>query len=130
MPTEIATVTRDNLDDLGFFCYMSKRKSAGWKEKHDWVLGELEHDINIRMLKLPERGFIEYTRSEYSMRPIAADGYYVIHCLWVVGKSKGKGNATLLLRECLSDAKKAGLADVQRELGSEGQGMWQRSCHT
>jgi hypothetical protein len=34
-----------------------------------------------------------------------------IHCLWIVGQSRGKGYATLLLDEC-KDAKKAGMNGV------------------
>lgn len=42
------------------------------------------------MLELPERGFIEYLPGEHAWRAVHADGYLFIHCLWVVGKSKGK----------------------------------------
>ena len=38
-----------------------------------------------------------------------ADDYMVIHCLWVVGQSKGKGFGKLLLDECVRDAKKSGM---------------------
>jgi hypothetical protein len=36
----------------------------------------------------------------------------VIHCLWVVGKSKGRGLGGLLLDECLKDARKTGTRGV------------------
>jgi hypothetical protein len=35
-----------------------------------------------------------------------------IHCLWIVGKSKGRGYATTLLNECVRDAKRAKLKGV------------------
>jgi hypothetical protein len=34
------------------------------------------------------------------------------HCIWVAGKSKGKGYATLLFNECIKDAKKFGMKGV------------------
>jgi len=36
----------------------------------------------------------------------------VIHCLWVVGRNKGKGLGSLLLKQCIQDAKKAGKKGV------------------
>jgi hypothetical protein len=36
----------------------------------------------------------------------------VIHCLWVVGKSKGRGLGGLLVDECVQDARKAGMRGV------------------
>jgi hypothetical protein len=35
-----------------------------------------------------------------------------VHCLWVVGQSKNKGYAPLLLEECLADAKRLGMKGV------------------
>ena len=64
------------------------------------------------MLKLPERGFIEYIPGEYAWRAVRAKGYTFIHCLWVVGKSKGKGCGTFLLNECIKDAKNSGMHGV------------------
>jgi GNAT superfamily N-acetyltransferase len=69
--------------------------------------------MRIKMLKLPERGFIEYLPGEYAWRAVnGAKDYMFIHCLWVVGKSKGKGFGAALLDECTNDAKKAGMAGV------------------
>ena len=58
------------------------------------------------MFELPERGFIEYIPGEFAWRAVDAKGYMFIHCLWVVGKSKGKGFGEILLNECIEDAKK------------------------
>jgi len=63
--------------------------------------------LRIKMLKLPERGFIEYISGEYAWRAVNAKGYMFIHCLWVVGKSKGKGYSSVLINECIKDAQKA-----------------------
>jgi hypothetical protein len=68
--------------------------------------------MRIKMLRLPERGFIEYIPGEYAWRPVDARGYMFIHCLWIVGRSKKKGYATLLLNECIADAQKAGMQGV------------------
>jgi GNAT superfamily N-acetyltransferase len=111
--SEIIEVTQANVSETGFFCYMSKRKSEGFRRKLDWVKARLGEGLRIKMLKLPERGFIEYIPGEYAWRAVnRAEKYMFIHCLWVVGRSRGKGFATRLLDECLRDAKRAGMAGV------------------
>lgn len=109
---EILDVNADNVADLGFFCQMSKRGTAGHNRKLEWLRARFAEGLRIRMLKLPARGFIEYIPGEYAWRAVEAAGYMFIHCLWVVGRSKGKGYAARLLDECLRDARQAGMQGV------------------
>ena len=108
----IVNVDRSNIDETGFFCYMSKRKSEGYLRKLAWVKARLDEGMRIKMLKLPERGFIEYIPGEFAWRAVNAPRHMVIHCLWVVGRSKGKGFGAALLDACVADAKKAGMDGV------------------
>ena len=109
---ELITVDRSNVEETGFFCYMSKRKSEGFLRKVAWVKARFDEGMRIKMLKLPERGFIEYIPGEYAWRAINATGHMVVHCLWVIGKSKGKGFGAALLDECVKDARKARMLGV------------------
>jgi ribosomal protein S18 acetylase RimI-like enzyme len=109
---KILDVNKDNVADLGFFCLMSRKQSQGYWRKLRWLKDRFTEGMKIKMLKLPERGFIEYIPGEYAWRAVYAKGYMFIHCLWVVGKSKGKGYATLLLNECIADAQRAGMNGV------------------
>ena len=109
---EIINVTAQNVEATGFFCYMSKKKSEGYKRKLSWLRDRFEEGLSIKLLKLPDRGFIEYIPGEYAWRAVNADGYLFIHCLWVVGKSKGKGFASLLLNECIAEAKRLKMKGV------------------
>jgi GNAT superfamily N-acetyltransferase len=110
---EIIDVQPSKVDETGFFCYMSRRKSEGFRRKLDWVRARFDEGMRIKMLRLPERGFIEYLPGEYAWRAVnGAKGYMFIHCLWVVGRSKGKGFGRVLLNECIRDAKGAGMAGV------------------
>lgn len=104
---KIIDVTKDNVEEVGFFCLMSRRQSEGYQRKLHWLKDRFDEGMRIKLLKLPERGFIEYIPGEYAWRAVDATGYMFIHCLWVVGKSKGNGYATLLLNECIEDAKRA-----------------------
>ena len=122
MKLEIIDVQARNVKETGFFCYMSKRKTEGWRRKLLWLKARFAEGLKIKMLKLPERGFIEYVPGEFAWRAIQAKGYMVIHCLWVVGRSKGKGLASALLEACVEDARRAGMKGVAM-LVSEGSYM-------
>jgi GNAT superfamily N-acetyltransferase len=126
MKLEIIDAQARNVKETGFFCYMSKRKTEGWRRKLLWLKARFAEGLKIKMLKLPERGFIEYVPGEFAWRAIQAKGYMVIHCLWVVGRSKGKGLASALLEACVEDARRAGMKGVAM-LVSEGSYMkWKR----
>ncbi|MDX9724707.1 MAG: hypothetical protein RBU37_28415 [Myxococcota bacterium] len=110
--SQLIQVTADNVSKTGFFCYMSKKKSEGYQRKLQWLEARFAEGLRIKMLQLPERGFIEYIPGEHAWRAVHADGYLFIHCLWVVGKSKGKGHAAALLESCMQDAERMGLRGV------------------
>jgi GNAT superfamily N-acetyltransferase len=107
-PGNLIDVTAENMDRVGFFCYMSQHEKPGFALKLAWLRERFTEGLKIKMLRLPERGFIEYVPWEFAWRPVLAAGYMVIHCLWVVGKSRGKGFAQLLLEQCEDDALKQG----------------------
>jgi ribosomal protein S18 acetylase RimI-like enzyme len=106
---EIVAVDATNVTEHGFFCYKSKPKSEGYRRKLEWLEQRFSEDMKIRILYEGKRsvGFIEYIPGEYAWRAVHAEGYMVIHCLWVVGKGKGKGYGSRLLNECVEDAQKA-----------------------
>lgn len=109
---KIIDVDAENVEQTGFFCYMSKRKTEGFQRKLNWLKARYAEGMRIKIFELPERGFIEYIPGEYAWRAVDAKGYMFIHCLWVVGKSKGKGLAGVLLEECIKDAKASGMKGV------------------
>jgi hypothetical protein len=109
---EIIDVTGENVDKAGFFCFMSKKKSPGYALKLAWLKERFSDGLRLKMLKLPERGFIEYIPGQFAWRAVNASGYMFIHCLWVVGKSKGKGFSRLLLKICEQDARDSGMNGV------------------
>ena len=105
-------VNANNVSETGFFCCMSKKKSEGYRRKLDWLKLRFTEGLKIKMLGQGQRGFIEYIPGEYAWRAVNAEGYMLIHCLWVVGKSKDKGYAGLLLNECIKDAQKSKMKGV------------------
>jgi ribosomal protein S18 acetylase RimI-like enzyme len=112
--TEIVTVGAGNVDAHGFFCYKSKPKSPGHRSKLAWLGERFQEGLTIKMLYEGKRsvGFIEYMPGELAWRVVDAPGYLVIHCLWVVGKAKGKGHGSRLIEECVEDGKRQGKRGV------------------
>ncbi|WP_010275336.1 GNAT family N-acetyltransferase [Paenibacillus senegalensis] len=113
----IVDVTEENVEAKGFFCMRSKPKSQGYQNKLAWLKKRLREGLKLKILEengVP-KGFIEYAPSERNWRGITGSGYLVIHCLWIVGRGKGKGYGSRLLNLCLDDAKshnKSGVAMV------------------
>lgn len=103
---EIVTVTEANLDQLGFFCYKSKKKTRGYEKKSAWVRDRLAEGLRLHIVfeNGVSKGFIESTPGKYAWRAVNATGYLFIHCMWVVGKAKGRGYGSHLLEKCILDA--------------------------
>jgi len=111
----IRTIDAHNVDEHGFFCYMSKPKSPGYRQKRTWLEARFAEGMRIKILHEVggrDVAFIEYLPGEYAWRAMHAPGYMVIHCLWVVGKGKGKGYGSRLIQECLQEARTQGKQGV------------------
>ena len=124
---QIVDVNADNVDRTTFFCMQSKPENPGYQRKRKWLDKRFSEGLRIRMLGQRdkrrwsgERGFIEYIPGEYAWRGVEASDYMFIHCLWVVGRSRGKGGARRLLDVCLKDAKDAGFAGVATVTAENG----------
>jgi N-acetylglutamate synthase-like GNAT family acetyltransferase len=114
----IVDVNSANFDELGAFCVKSKKNTEGYRAKAEWMKKRFKEGLRYKVLYVRERkgfasrGFIEYIPGEYAWRGISAEDYMVIHCVWVVGRNKGKGYGSKLLQLCLDDAKADGLSGV------------------
>lgn len=108
----LLSVTAENLDEAGFFCLQSKKQAPGFLRKQAWLRQRLAEGMQFKLLQSVGRGFIEYIPGELAWRAVHAPDYMVIHCLWVLGQSKGKGFGSALLADCISAARKAGMRGV------------------
>jgi hypothetical protein len=111
---KVIDVNLNNVTKTGFFCKMSQKKCEGYQRKLKWLEERFAEGLKVKVLDLSQggRGFIEYIPGEYAWRAVEARGYMFVHCIWVVGQSKNKGYAPLLLEECLADAKRLGMKGV------------------
>lgn len=91
-------------------CGNKNANNLGHRRKTNWLRDRYAEGLRYKVLRsktFGDVGMIEYALGNHAWRPVEADGYLVIHCLWVYGKHKGKGLGSLLLQSCLKDAKKS-----------------------
>lgn len=113
---EIIDMNADNILKYGV-CGYKNIKRAGYPEKIEWLKDRFPEGLKIKTLysdKDGTQGMIEYIPGEYCWRPVEASGYMFIHCIFSGFKRayKGKGYGSLLLNECLEDAKKKNMYGV------------------
>jgi len=118
---EIIDTNPDNISDYGF-CGIKNIKQEGHKRKTEWLRKRFSEGMRFKVLHSAKEGFvgmIEYIPGRYAWRAVEAKGYMVIHCLFILYKKyQGKGYGSLLIEECIKDAKKDkmnGVAVVTRK---------------
>ena len=112
-PSSLVTVTAETVAKTGFFCKMSARGKPGYEQKQAWLEARFAEGLQMRLLGGGERGFVEFIPGAHAWRAIeGAEAFMVIHCLWVVGRSKGKGFSSLLLDEVEAQARDLGFKGV------------------
>lgn len=113
---EIIDTNADNILEYGV-CGYKNIKTAGYPEKVVWLKRRFQEGMKIKTLysdKDGTQGMIEYIPGEYCWRPVEARGYLFIHCIFAGFRRayKGKGYGSLLLNECIKDAKKENMLGV------------------
>ncbi|HPA21484.1 MAG TPA: GNAT family N-acetyltransferase [Verrucomicrobiae bacterium] len=105
-------IINTNADNIGgcSHCGNKNTNNLGHRRKTNWLRERYAEGLRYKVLrskKFGDVGMIEYALGNHAWRPVEADGYPVIHCLWVLGKHKRKGLGSLLLQSCLDDARKS-----------------------
>lgn len=83
-------MTKATLEHDGFFCRMSQMETDGNQQRVRWARARFDEGLSLTLLGGKDRGFVEVMPGEHCWRPIHAKRWDVIHCLWVVGRSKGR----------------------------------------
>jgi len=110
--TKIIGLKPENIAEYPAVCFLNP-KNEGYLIKLKWLKERFSEGLKIKQLYLEGEskciGFIEYVPGEFAWRAVDAKGYIFIHCIWITpNKNKGKGYASLLINECIKDAKKEG----------------------
>lgn len=107
-------------------CFLNPNHE-GAQKRLEWLIKRFSEGLKIKLL-YSERdrkvaGFIEYIPGENAWRSVDAKGYTFIHCIWTYpNKYKNKGYASLLIKDCIEDAKRQGKIGVA-VITSEGSFM-------
>jgi GNAT superfamily N-acetyltransferase len=114
---EIIDLTPENISEYGVCGYKDMEKQPGLRRKIEWFNRYYPEGLRIKALILKKGGYqgmIEFLPGEHAHRPVRAEGYMFIHCLYVGFKKefKGRGYASFLIDKCISDAKSAGMLGV------------------
>jgi len=114
---KIINFTPSNIAEYGVCGYKDVKKHLELRRKIEWYKEYYPKGLRIKGLFSETGGYqgmIEYIPGKYAHRPVNAEGYMFIHCIFVGFKKefKGKGYATLLLQECIEEAKKKNLNGV------------------
>ena len=106
----IIDVDENNISKYPPKCFLNS-KNEGYQMKLKWLKKRFSEGLKIKLLYLETKciGFIEYVPGEYAWRAVDAKGYMFIHCIWISpNKHKEKEYGSLLVKECIKDAKKEG----------------------
>ncbi len=120
---EVINLSPENIADYGVCGYKDARKHLELRRKIDWYREYYPRGLRIKALvseKDGYQGMIEYIPGQYAHRPVSADRYMFIHCIFTGLRSvyKGKGYGSVLIKECIKDAengKMDGVAVVTRK---------------
>lgn len=103
-------------------CGYKNIKQEGYKRKTDWLKRRFKEGMKVKVLHSPQDGsvgMIEYVPGEHTWRAVDAEGYMLIHCIFIMPKKlKGKSYGSLMVDECLKDARRQkmhGVAVVTRK---------------
>jgi hypothetical protein len=114
---QIIDLTPENIADFGVCGYKDVEKHIELRKKIEWFKEYYPKGLRTKIIfsKLGGyQGMLEYIPGKYAHRPVEADGYMFIHCVFVGFKSrfKGKGYASLLIEECIKEAKEKNMLGV------------------
>jgi ribosomal protein S18 acetylase RimI-like enzyme len=112
---EIVDLSPESLVSEDVVCVRGEKNQEGIRCKKGWLRDRSAEGLRFKALKVNGRswGMIECAPAENGWRPVEAPGYALIHCLWVIGRYKGRGLGQKLLARCAEDFKgKNGLVVV------------------
>ncbi|MBN2401774.1 MAG: YoaP domain-containing protein [Spirochaetes bacterium] len=110
-------LTPENIADYGVCGYKDIKKHIEITRKIEWFTEYYKKGLRTKIIfsqKSGYQGMLEYIPGKFAHRPVDADGYMFIHCIFVGFKNeyKGKGYASSLIDECIKDAGKEDMHGV------------------
>ena len=91
---QIIDLTPDNIADYGVCGYKDVKKHLELRRKIDWFRKYYPKGSKIKALLTKQGGYqgmLEYIPGVHAHRPVDAEGYMFIHCIFVGFKKEFKG---------------------------------------
>ena len=111
----INEVTPANVTTEGLFC-SKNQSSEGFQAKQNWFEIQSESGASIRIVRNnqgKQLAFIEFMPGKIAWRPVNADNYLFIQCMFVYSKSdRNQGIGTELIKICEEQAARLGMDGV------------------
>lgn len=119
---EIIDITPETIAQYGVCGYKDMKKHLELRRKISWFKEYYPKGLRMKVLFSDTAGYqgmIEYMPGEIAHRPVEADGYLFIQCIFTGFRKeyKGKGYGETLIRECIREAEEGkfnGVATVTR----------------
>lgn len=101
----------ENLSECGIGCIID-RDHQGHGPKVEWLRERFAEGLRLLLFR-DEKGkplaFLEYVPGEYAWRPVQAEGWLFVHCLWVYSAGQKIGGlGSRLIRACVEEAQMTG----------------------
>ena len=111
----LVRVGPENLAEYGIGC-IRDRENPGYRRKVEWLRKRFDEGLRFLLLR-DERekplGFLEYVPGEFAWRPVDAQGWLFVHCLWVFAAGQRIGGlGRRLILACVEEAGRAGSTGV------------------
>jgi len=84
--TEIIDLTPENIADYGVCGYKDVKKHLELRRKIEWFKEYYSKGLRTKIVVTKKGGYqgmLEYIPGKYAHRPVNADGYMFIHCIFV-----------------------------------------------
>jgi len=112
---ELMKITNEaDVKKYGLGC-LSNQKHPGFESKLNWLKKEFKKGLILMVLTVDGKstGMIEYINGDNFWRPVKAEKYLMIHCLWIIHtKYHNKGYESMLIDESIKEAKKKKLNGI------------------
>ena len=111
----LVRVGPENLAECGIGC-IRDRDNPGYGRKVKWLRKRFAEGLRFLLFR-DERerplAVLEYVPGEFAWRPVDAQGWLFIHCLWVFAAGQQLGGlGARLIRACVEEAERAGSTGV------------------
>ena len=111
----ITKVTPQNVMEETFFC-VKDIKNPGFHCKKQWFDRQYDQGLQISILKDIKGksiGFVEFTPASKAWRPLRANNFMFIHCMYIYSKKhKNKGFGMQLIQHVEDEARNLNMAGV------------------